>query len=193
MQITETEQIVATRLPRSYPARLAPDAPVAQHADRDRQFLFMLAGFRRSGGLSRAHDVSSWLERGDRQHGGTLESWVAHNEVIHFDWQHQNWLPMFQFDMVATAPHVAVGLVLIEFNGVFSNWEIAQWFANPNSALDGRNPAGVLGNDPSLVIDAARREKSLLGPACLSSNSGHSSNSALCGFSGHWADNKIGG
>lgn len=99
---------------------------------------------------------------GNRYHAvGTLERWRAHDDVIHFEWQQQVWLPIFQFYLTAMSPRVAVGLVLIEFAGVLPNWEIAQWFATPNSALDGNRPAEILGANPGLVIEAARHEKCL--------------------------------
>lgn len=129
---------------------------------RDEQFLGMLAGFRRSGGLNRAQDVSNWLEDGAHHKPETLKRWMAHNEVIHFDWHLRTWLPMFQFDVAALAPRVAVGLVLIELHDAFDNWAVAQWFAQPNSVLEGRNPAEVLGAEPGLVIEAARCTRSLV-------------------------------
>lgn len=124
---------------------------------RDQQFLGMLAGYRCSGGLNRARDVSRWLEDSNRHRPGTLARWVAHNEVIHLDWQMHTWLPMFQFDTEALVPRVTVGLVLLELQSTFDNWQMAQWFATTNTALEGRSPAEMLGTDPARVVDVARR------------------------------------
>lgn len=164
MQPMLTEHMVSTRVPRGnlhlQSARQA--TPASLLMDRDELFLGLLAGFRRSGGLIRAHDVGGWLEGGAGHKAGTLGRWMAHNGVIHFDWQFWTWLPMFQFDTAAMAPRVAVGLALIELDGLFDNWGMAQWFASPNATLEGRNPAAAMSADPGLVIEAARREKYLV-------------------------------
>ena len=178
MQAMPTAQPVSTRAPprHSSAPSAAPGPGAAEHIDRDVQFLSLLAGFRRSGGLDRAHDVAVWLEGSTGPKVGTLAKWMANNDVIHFDWQLRTWLPKFQFDMATRAPHVAVGLVLIELESRFEHRDVAQWFASPSAALDGRIPAEVLSTDPALVVDAARQEKCLLG------HSGHS------GHSGHFGD-----
>lgn len=180
-------QFVSTRVaPRnsssqSVSSGTATTAPI----DRDVQFLSLLAGFRRSGGLDRAHDVGIWLEGHTGPKVGTLARWMANNDVIHFDWQLQTWLPMFQFDATTRAPHVAVGLVLIEFESRFEHRDVAQWFATPSSALGGGIPAAVLSADPALVIDAARQEKSLLGHSVNSVNSLSSGDAGDAGNSGN--------
>lgn len=140
-------------------ARLA-----APDRDRDASFIGMLTSFRRSGGLDRAHNVSQWLECSRHHKPGTLARWMAHDEVIHFEWAGCTWLPMFQFDIPAMTPRVAVGLVLIELDRAFDNWGMAQWFAMPNSTLQGGSPAEVLGSNPAQVLEAARMERCRVGP-----------------------------
>ncbi len=148
-------------------------ASVAESVDRDVQFLSMLAAFRSSGGIDRAAQVEKWLNANAGAKLSALARWMAHKDVIHFDWQRQTWLPMFQFGVATRAPLVAVGLVLIEFDGSFDHWDIAQWFARPSPALGGRKPAEVLSCDPAMVIDAARAEKCLLGRFVVPVRSGH--------------------
>lgn len=123
---------------------------------RDEQFVNMLRGFRRSGGLSRGHDVASLLAGRTGLNIGTLARWIVEGEVIHFDWQQDTWLPMFQFGGAAMAPHVGVSRVLKELRGVLDPWEIAQWFACPSAALDGRTPADAMELDRDSVLHAAR-------------------------------------
>jgi hypothetical protein len=160
MPSIQTAQTVSTpppprllRTPTSQPV-----VPGVPQAECDEQFLELLGGFRRSGGVNCAHDVGHWLEDGTRHQPGTLSRWMAHDEVIHFEWQTRHWLPMFQFDFTAKAPRVAIGLVLIEWGGAFDPWRMARWFASAHPALEGRNPAEVLCADPGLVIDLARHD-----------------------------------
>ena len=130
---------------------------------RDRQFLSLLQSFRPSGGVSRAQSVTDLLFTRCGQHVGTLARWIVRGEVVHFDWQHDTWLPMFQFDLTTMTPHPSVAGVLIELAGVFDPWETAQWFASPCLALRGRAPAsavaGALSSDAQAVLQAARYDR----------------------------------
>jgi hypothetical protein len=49
--------------------------------------------------------------------------------------------------------------ILAELCGVFDAWELANWFARPNSTLDGLTPAEAFGNDHTLVLQAARTDR----------------------------------
>ena len=136
--------------------------PCAAHgADRDQQFVSLLQGFRPSGGLSRAHSVAEWLASRCGQNVGTLARWMVRGEVLHFEWQSDSWLPMFQFHTTATTPHSVVGLVLKELEGVFDPWETAQWFARPSIALGGRMPADAVASDADAVLQVARFDRYL--------------------------------
>ena len=132
-------------------------------AARDRQFLSLLQSFRPSGGVSRAQGVTDLMFTRCGQSAGKLESWIVRGEVAHFDWQHETWLPMFQFDLTAMTPHPSVAGVLKEFVGVFDPWETAQWFASPCLALHGRTPAivvaGAVASDTQAVLQAARYDR----------------------------------
>ena len=183
MQTVFTEPFVSRRPPprRPAPPGAVQPASVAEAVDRDLQFLSMLAAFRSSGGIDRAAQVEKWLEANASANvgasvganTGALARWMAHKDVIHFDWQLHTWLPMFQFAVATRVPLVAVGLVLIEFDGRFDHWDIARWFARPSPALGGRTPAEVLTSDPALVIDAARQEKCWLGHSSEVVHPGH--------------------
>ena len=127
---------------------------------RDRIFLSLLQGFRSSGGVSRAQSVTDLLFTRCSQHEGTLAHWIVREEVVHFDWQRDTWLPMFQFDLTTMAPHPVVAGVLKELAGVFDPWETVQWFANPCLALRGRTPAsavaGAVESNALAVLQAVR-------------------------------------
>jgi hypothetical protein len=142
----------AGHVPRSGPAPL-------HEWDRDEQFLSMLRSFRRSGGLARSDDVASLLASRSGLNIGTLARWMVEGEVIHFDWQHETWFPMFQFGRPDMSPNVGVGRVLQEIRDVFDPWEIAHWFARPCAFLAGRTPADSMELDPNSVLHAARFER----------------------------------
>lgn len=137
------------------------DASVFPPRERDELFVRMLDAYRGSGGLCRGAQVSALLEGRGRHTAGTVDKWMDNNEVIYFEWQLETWLPRFQFDMATKSPRAEVGLVAIELAGVFDNWGMALWFARPSSALNGRLPADTLLSNPDLVIQAARRDRSL--------------------------------
>lgn len=130
---------------------------------RDQQFLSLLQSFRPSGGVSRAQGVTDLLFTRCGQNVGTLARWIVKSEVVHFDWQHDTWLPMFQFDLTTMTPHPSVAGVLKELAGVFDPWETAQWFASPCLALSGRTPAnavaGAAASDAQVVLQAARYDR----------------------------------
>lgn len=54
--------------------------------------------------------------------------------MISFEWQQQAWLPWFQFRRADHQPDPALRAVLAELGSVYDGWELAHWFARPNSA-----------------------------------------------------------
>ena len=159
-----SQPIASTRGTRAFLAEPSAraQAPGSRKLGRDELFLQMLDAYRISGGLFRGADVNTLLEGRGRHSAGTVDSWMDKNEVIFFEWQCLTWMPRFQFDMAAKAPWTAVGLVAIELAGVFDNWEMALWFAQPSAVLEGRLPADALRSDPDQVIQAARHDRQLV-------------------------------
>lgn len=129
------------------------------NASRDHQFLNMLDGFRLSGGLAQGHDLIPLLANRSGLNIGTLARWIVEGEVVHFEWQHETWLPLFQFSGPDMALRAGVRQVLKEFRGVLDPWETAQWFACPSEALGGRTPADEVAIHPEEVLQAARCER----------------------------------
>ena len=128
---------------------------------RDAQFVGLLNAYRPSGGLARAGDVWASIQR----HGvsmNTLARWMAGRELLHFEWQGESWLPLFQFNGSAAQPRAAVGQVLAELADAMPAWRLAQWFVQPNSALAGCCPADVLAADAPAVVQAARADRRLI-------------------------------
>jgi len=151
-----TSDVLATPSVRA----LLPGSP-----SEDERFLHMLDAYRISGGLFRGSEVSTLLEGRGRHPAGTVDKWRNRNEVIHFEWQWQTWMPRLQFDMAAKRPWAAVGLVATELAGFFDNWEMTLWFARPSTVLGGRPPLGALRSDPDMVIQAARHDRQQGGEA----------------------------
>ena len=65
--------------------------------------------------------------------------------------------PGFQFSSSNGAPIPAIAILLPVLRSRFQGeWEIALWFATPNSWLGGRRPLDVLRDDEDGVIKAAQ-------------------------------------
>jgi hypothetical protein len=136
---------------------LAPSLPRA--ADPDTEFIALLGAYRPSGGLARAADLS--LRWSECDPGGQLRlaRWIAFRRVVSLRWAGAHWVPMFQFQQQRLAPRPCVGIVLDELRPVFSDWEVARWFATPNPWLGDRLPAGLLSADTAAVFQAARADR----------------------------------
>jgi hypothetical protein len=154
-EVSESQEWVASR-----PARAVPSAVVTPRASpRDEQFLILLRGFRRSGGLARGRDLVALPGGHAALDVGSLARWMVEGQVIHLEWQDDTWFPVFQFDGRARAPRAVIGRVLAEFAGVFDAWETAQWFARPCPALGGHAPADAVESDPEGVWALARCDR----------------------------------
>ena len=128
---------------------------------RDDEFVSMLCGFRRSGGLARGHEMASILAR--RCAGiSELARLIAEGSVVHFDWRHDTWFPIFQFVGPSLAASPGVNRVLNEFRGVLDAWDTAHWFACPSAALVGLTPADAMESGPEWVLQAARCDRYLV-------------------------------
>jgi hypothetical protein len=125
----------------------------------DAQFIDMLASFRVCGGLARAEEALAWLDGEVEQGLSTLARWIAVRQVVSFEWQAHTWLPLFQFDRRDMSIQPQLAPILAELCGVFDAWELANWFARPNSTLDGLTPAEAFGDDHTLVLQAARTDR----------------------------------
>ncbi|WP_367849319.1 hypothetical protein [Rhodoferax sp. WC2427] len=132
-------------------------APVSPGVDH--QFIALLDSFRPSGGLARTHEVLELFMRRGGPDLATVARWMARREVLCLDWHAQGWMPVFQFDMVEMAPLPQLAPVLAELNPVYTPWEMAAWFAQPNLWLGGERPAEVLVSNPAGVLDAARADR----------------------------------
>ncbi len=81
-----------------------------------------------------------------------LASWIDRRKVICFERRDAVWLPWFQFHRVDLVPHPQLA-------PVFDAWEMADWFARPNTWLAHRTPVALLVSDLAAVRDAARADR----------------------------------
>ncbi len=125
----------------------------------DDAFVEMLGAYRGSGGLARADEVVALLERGGQAGIATLARWIVERRVIHFEWLQQTWLPWFQFKRADHQPAPVLQAVFAELGGVYDGWDMALWFARPNSALSGGAPLQLTDIDADGVLQAARADR----------------------------------
>ena len=122
----------------------------------DDQFVSMLNAYRGSGGLARDKELLSSSRRICGFDAHMLATWMAEREVIGFYWQSRTWLPLFQFNLPDMTRAPALGQVLAELIPVYSPWELANWFSQPNPWLADCVPAEALKSEPLAVLQAAR-------------------------------------
>jgi len=125
----------------------------------DDTFVELLGAYRHSGGLARADEVVMLLERCGLAGVASLARWIVERSVISFEWQQQTWLPWFQFQRAGLLPDPALRAVFAELDTVYDGWEMAHWFARPNSALAGGAPLQRIASDPGAVLEAARADR----------------------------------
>lgn len=125
----------------------------------DAQFIDMLASFQGCGGLARTEEALAWLDGEVEQGLSTLACWLALRQVVSLEWQGQTWLPLFQFDRRDMSIRPELAPIVSELGGVFDAWELAHWFARPNSTLEGLTPAEVFREDAASVLQTARIDR----------------------------------
>jgi hypothetical protein len=69
--------------------------------------------------------------------------------MVSYVWQSQTLVPMFQFDRSDMALRRGVSQVIDELADTFDDWELAAWFAAPNSWLEGAAPVDLIDTDPA--------------------------------------------
>lgn len=126
---------------------------------RNNQFVTLLNAFRHSGGLARAQEVAARFKRQGVGDISPLAAWLVKREVVSIEWQSKLWLPLFQFHPVGMTLRAGLSNVLAELVGVYNDWEMASWFAQPNPWLADNTPADSLAVTADQVLEAARAER----------------------------------
>ncbi len=145
------------RLP--VPSGLSYASRMAQEREHNHQFVDLLNAFRPSGGLARAQEVATRFKRQGVGDISPLAAWLVKREVLSIEWQSKLWLPLFQFHPVGMTLRTGLSNVLAELVGVYNDWELARWFAQPNPWLTDQTPADSLAVAADQVLDAARAER----------------------------------
>jgi hypothetical protein len=127
--------------------------------DADARASEVLQAFQRTGGLASGAELTFLLRRRTSQPISMLARWILERRVVSFGWKGEYLLPMFQFDKADMTVRRHVSRVLDEFDGTFDDWDLATWFALPNTSLGDDAPVDVLPLDPHGVLEAARADR----------------------------------
>ena len=125
----------------------------------DRQFFAMRDAFEQQGGLALGDEVAGLMRSRCEQPVSMLARWIVARRVVSFSWRSQTLLPLFQFDRIDMSLHAATCDVVAELVPVFDDWDLASWFAHPNSWLGGASPVDTIARDPASTVQAARADR----------------------------------
>lgn len=138
-------------LPRRSSAAGRSPVVAAGVAERDREFVALLAAFRRHGGLLREGELGRRVAASQRAAAPLCLLWNG-----------ERWWPWFQFDRGGQALNADCVAVAAELATEYDAWQLAGWFAEPNTWLAGRRPVDGLYADPAAVRAAARADRFVL-------------------------------
>ena len=134
----------------------------AQHSSRRieyREFLEMSGVYDAHGGVASGDRIATELGRYRDQPIAIVARWIVRREVVNFAWRCDILIPRFQFSGVDMRIRPVVSRVIAELQGVFDDWEIAQWFTQPNAGLHNERPLDLLAIDAVAVVEAARADR----------------------------------
>jgi hypothetical protein len=129
---------------------------LAAVAPQDSLFIALLNG---SGGLQRlsalkAIRCNAW----DSDVIEALPARVADRSVLGITWNHEAWVPDFQFDGHGAIRQPAAS-AFIELTPSHDPWELATWFVTPSTWLQHVRPIDLLETAPARVLEAARADR----------------------------------
>jgi hypothetical protein len=119
----------------------------------------MECAFLPTGGIVTGDCFSQLMRHGLDQPISKLARWIVDRHVVAFEVHGQIWLPMFQFEPSTLQVRPGVLKVIEELRGVFDEWELVEWFGQPNSWLNGQSPASAIGRNEQAVLEAARADR----------------------------------
>jgi len=136
-----------------------PQRQVAFQRLEDRQFLAMERAFTGHGGWASGDELARRLRTHFDQPLSTLARWIVGRTIVQIEWQGNTLIPLFQFDMSDMSLQSTVAHLVAELVPVFGDWDLALWFAEPNSWLRDMAPVDVLQTHPLEVVHAARADR----------------------------------
>ena len=125
----------------------------------DRQYLLMTTAYERHGGLLSADTVARLMRPRRDQALSKLARWIVNRTAVHLVWRTETIMPVFQFTPGDMTLRPEVVTIVEELTPAFDDWDVAVWFAEPNTWLDDQAPVDVLRADPSAVLHAARADR----------------------------------
>jgi hypothetical protein len=141
----------------SEPTALRPRS--AWLSDPDPAFAAVCDAFSSHGGMVSADHAWATFEHNRDPDVARLARWIVERRVVHFYWNDDTWLPLFQFDRHDMTVKPTLQPVFAELNNVYDRWTVAKWFALPHRALGGCTPVAVFAADPHAVWTAAKRDR----------------------------------
>lgn len=135
----------------------APSAALFQHAE-DREFLEMRGCYAEHGGLTNGDDIARDIGRHVQQPISVVAHWIVERRIVSIAWRSRILIPRFQFTADGGEVRAVVRGSIAQLGSVFNDWEIARWFAEPNSWLHDMKPLELVGIDDQAVIDSARAD-----------------------------------
>jgi hypothetical protein len=126
---------------------------------QDSLFIVLLNGFRSSGGLQRLSALR--VTRRNTWSTDVIEALparVTDRSVLGITWNHEAWVPDFQFDGYGATKQPAAA-VFLELTPSHDPWELATWFVTPSTWLQHVRPIDLLDLAPARVLEAARADR----------------------------------
>jgi hypothetical protein len=141
------------------PPRGQISAPDAFRRLEDRQFLDMNRTFAAHGGWVSGDEMARRMRRHWDQPISVLARWIVKRQIVNIVSHAQILIPVFQFSADDLQIRLVVRAALAELKGVFDDWEIAAWFAQPNVWLGEQRPLDLVAGNHVAVIEAARADR----------------------------------
>jgi len=127
--------------------------------DADAEFTRLMATFEQHGGVLDGDEVAFLLRSFVDQPMSRLARWIVSREIVTIARRSALFVPMFQFDRQLMELRSRCRETVLELSGSMEDWDVARWFASPNSWLDGAIPVAMLERDPDGVVEAARADR----------------------------------
>jgi hypothetical protein len=126
----------------------------------ERELVSMLTAYRPVGGVVSGDDLAAILRDHHPQPISVVARWLVRRAILSFSWRGQTLIPMFQFERSSMCPRSDVLAVIRELRDAFDDWEVALWFATPNTWLDNHaRPVTLVDSDPQAVLRAAQADR----------------------------------
>ncbi len=151
--------LVTTRQPRSSPITEARTTLPTREVVPLSSFQSVLRGYQQFGGLAGGDEVACRLRPRLDQPISTLARWIVNREVLMLPCESVLLLPLFQFDFESGRVKPAVTASLAELRAVFDDWDLACWFATPNTLLSATPPMAHVDGDGRAMFETARVDR----------------------------------